>query len=83
MIVTKAKLATRARQPNVGMTKKQRQRLERHRAATERDQVRLLVETKTSGSTRPKKQPDAICRDLRPKGGYITKGQKSGPLTKV
>ena len=94
MIVTKEKLETRRAQPNVGLTKKQRALLDKQRKATMADQARVEGEVnkefkaagqklRVSGSTRPGKKPDAVCRDLRPKGGYFTKGQKSGALTKV
>ena len=83
MVTNKTKRATRARQPNMGLTKKQRQRLAKQRVGAETEQVRLQVETGTKAGVRPAKEPTAPYRDLRPKGGYFTKGQKSGPLTKV
>ena len=87
MVTSKKKIQARqareAASPSTGFTKKQRQRLAKQRAACEADQVRLQVETGTTGGVRPAREPTVPYRDLRPKGGFFTKGQKSGPLTKA
>ena len=64
------------------MTRKQRERLAKGRENF-MAQVRLSVETSTSGSVRPTHKPHRPYLNLAPKTGYFTKGVKSGPITSV